>query len=435
VRTPRSLLVALALVAAGCGDDSPDISAPVDTSRPAVSLPAAPTMPRPTSPGAGTLPVAPGATDTTAPPAETTPPDTLPPEPTPADLAGVRVELTLIADLREPVDLVSRPGDPTGLHVAERVGRVSRLESGERTTVLDMQDRTVARGEQGLLGLTYSPDGGRLYVHYTEPDGTSVVDEYTMGADGTADPASRRELLRLAQPFPNHNGGEIVTGPDGLLYIGFGDGGSANDPLRAGLDTGTWLGKILRIDPTPAGDRAYSVPPGNPFAGGGGLPEIWSFGLRNPWRFSFDPLTADLWVADVGQNAVEEVNLVRAADGSGWGVNFGWSAFEGTRRFHEDQPPEGALGPVHEYEHGDLGCSISGGEVYRGTAIPGLAGAYVFADYCVPGIRAIPAGPGPWPEATVLTGDGRAIAGFGRGPDGEVYALSLNGPVYRLDPA
>jgi hypothetical protein len=140
-------------------------------------------------------------------------------------------------------------------------------------------------------------------------------------------------------------------------------------------------------------------------------------------------------VADVGQNEVEEVNTVPAALGAGWGVSFGWSAFEGTRRFNEDQPADGAVAPVHEYEHGNLGCSVTGGEVYRGTAIPALQGAYLFADFCASGIRAIPAGPGPWDRSVQLTPDGQAIAGFGRGPDGEVYALSLDGPVYRIEPA
>jgi glucose/arabinose dehydrogenase len=441
MRTPRTLLVvaALALTATACADGGESAGSPSDPApapAPTTTAPPATTAPAPastapgTSPGGGTLPVAPGTTTpvTTAAP----PPATVP---TLEQLAGVRVDLRRVADLDEPVDLVARPGDPTGLHVAERVGRVVRLDGEETTTVLDMEDRTEARGEQGLLGLTYSTDGSRLYLSYTDRSGDSVVDEYAMRPDGTADPASRRELLTIAQPYPNHNGGEILTGPDGLLYLGFGDGGAGGDPERYALNLGSRLGKILRIDPAPSGGQPFTIPADNPFAAGGGLPEIWSYGLRNPWRFSFDPATGDLWVADVGQNEVEEVSLAPAVDGAGRGTNFGWSAFEGTRRFNEDQPATGALPPVHEYEHGSLGCSVSGGEVYRGAAIPALQGAYLFADFCVPGVRAIPAGAGPWQDAVRLTDEGESIAGFGLGPDGELYALSLDGAVSRIEAA
>jgi glucose/arabinose dehydrogenase len=438
----RTHLAAIALVAtllvAACGSDGD--GAPFG-SGPAPGTESTGSRAAPTGPAATTPPTSPATSgesaidDTTS----TTP---LPggETPAPTDTEGPLVEPSValfeIGSFDQPVDVAFRPNGAE-LYVVEQPGRVIAVTDLSADVVLDITDLTAARGEQGLLGLAFHPTADLAYVNYTDTNGDTVVAEFGVDpATSRFDRDSIREVLAIAQPYSNHNGGQLAFGPDQLLYIGVGDGGSGGDPERHALDLTDPLGAILRIDPTPAGDAPFTVPADNPFVGTAGAdPTIWAYGLRNPWRFSFDPLTADLWVADVGQNAVEEVNLVRAADGSGWGVNFGWSAFEGTRRFHEDQPPEGALGPVHEYEHGDLGCSISGGEVYRGTAIPGLAGAYVFADYCVPGIRAIPAGPGPWPEATVLTGDGRAIAGFGRGPDGEVYALSLNGPVYRLDPA
>jgi glucose/arabinose dehydrogenase len=331
-----------------------------------------------------------------------------------------------------------RHGDAT-LYVAERTGRVRAIRNGQvdPNPVVDMSTLTKAGGEQGLLGMAFSPDGKFLYLDYTDVKGDSHVDEYTVAADGSVDPSTRRQVLFQSQPYPNHNGGSLVFGPDGYLYIGFGDGGSEGDPQRRGLDLSTWLGKLLRIDPRPNGDQPYTVPADNPFVGRSGVkPEIWAYGLRNPWRFSFDSATGDLWIGDVGQNTLEEVDEGPAADGGGKGLNYGWSAFEGTDRYNKDQSPAGTVGPVYEYQHSGNpgGCAIAGGYVYRGQKIPALQGAYLFGDYCVAGIRAFPTGVAN-PTATVLASTPDALDSFGEGPDGELYAFSLNGGVYRIDPA
>ena len=220
-------------------------------------------------------------------------------------------------------------------------------------------------------------------------------------------------MLTIDQPYGNHNGGNVTIGPDGMLYIGMGDGGSGGDPERRALNVTSMLGKILRIDPTPSAGAPYTVPPDNPFVGvDGARPEIWSVGVRNPWRMSFDPATGDLWFGDVGQGAIEEIDVAWAADGAGRGINFGWSAFEGSSRFNEDQPPDGATPPIYEYEHGEAGCSVSGGAVYRGAAIPALVGWFVYGDYCSGNLYALarrgPSG-GRHSAAGQLAGDlGRA---------------------------
>ena len=348
------------------------------------------------------------------------------------NLDAVRVALTEIGTFEEPVALVDRRGT---LHVAEKTGRVLALTQGEPRVVLDMTDLTRSSGEQGLLGLAFSPDGALMYVSYTDTDGDSRVDEYVMEGD-EADPASRREILFLDQPYPNHNGGHVAFGPDGLLYLGYGDGGSGGDPQRYGQDPGTWLGKLLRIDPRPSGGQPYTIPPDNPFADGSlALPEIWSTGLRNPWRFSFDPATGDLWIGDVGQNAVEEIDLVPAADGAGRGTNFGWSAFEGSEPFNDDEDAPDQWAPIYEYRHSDGGCSVTGGVVYRGSAIPALRGAYLFGDYCSPGVVALVVDGGQVADAALIAEDPGRISSFGTDAGGEVYVLSLSGPVYRVDPA
>jgi glucose/arabinose dehydrogenase len=347
--------------------------------------------------------------------------------------------LTPVVELDQPIDITMRPGDPTTLYVAQRGGTVVRVVDGVVSPpLLDLSAETTTDAERGLLGIAFDADGSHLYVSFTDRNGDSRIEELAVGADGSLDLASRRLVLTQEQPYRNHNGGGIFTGPDGMLYIGFGDGGSAGDPERRALRADTWLGKLLRIDPRPADDGApYRVPADNPFVGQPGvLPEIWSLGLRNPWRFSFDPATGDLWIGDVGQNQWEEIDWSPAAGGAGRGVSYGWSAYEATHRFNADQPAEGHVAPVFEYAHGDQGVSVTGGVVYRGTAIPELVGAYVYGDYGFPGLRAIALQDGAVRiEVTVADGP-RGIVDIEAGPGGEVYVAALEaGRVYRLDPA
>ncbi|MBA3622356.1 MAG: PQQ-dependent sugar dehydrogenase, partial [Euzebyales bacterium] len=289
--------------------------------------------------------------------------------------------------------------------------------------------RTTIDGERGLLGIAFSPDGDTLYASYTNRDGDSRLDAYRMDG-GRAAPGSRRELLAVAQPFSNHNGGNVVTGPDGMLYLGLGDGGGSGDPDGNAQDLGTLLGSLLRIDPGGGGDgRPYGIPDGNPFVDReGARPEIYAYGLRNPWRFSFDRDTGDLWIGDVGQGELEEID--HSPEGQAAGVNYGWDRFEGTRPY--EGGPRGALAfPVFEYSH-DEGCSVTGGYVYRGRALPALRGAYVFSDFCAGGLRALRPRDGQAARAVDLPGKVSSVVSFGEDAAGELYVLSLDGPVYRL---
>ena len=404
-----------------------------DTSRgPAGTATFPPTVP---STGAPSGSVAAGADATTTAPTGGAPATSgTEAAPAPPDLGKVAVKLTEIGRFDQPIAIVEHDGV---FYVAEQDGRILATDGDGSAAheVLDMTDRTKASGEQGLLDLAFSPEGSHLYVSYTNNDGDSRIDEYAMSADGV-DTSTRREVLAIEQPFANHNGGGILFGPDGLLYAGYGDGGSAGDPQRNGQKPTTLLAKLLRIDPTPDGDAAYTIPPDNPYASGGDArPEIWSTGLRNPWRFSFDAATGDLWIGDVGQNAIEEIDHVPAADGAGKGTNFGWSAYEGSARYNDDQDAPDSWMPVFEYQHGADGCSVTGGFVYRGQAIPALQGAYVYGDYCAAGVRALVADGNQVIDHAVLLDQPGQVVSFGTDAKGELYVVSLSGSIYRLDPA
>jgi glucose/arabinose dehydrogenase len=359
-------------------------------------------------------------------------------------LDGIEITAAPVAQVDSPTALVVRPGSQT-MYVAERPGRVRPVtvagDGPDRTyqvgdPVLDISDNVVADGERGLLDIVFSHDGGTLYLHYSlAPSGDARIAAYTMAGD-EVDTGSYRELLAVEDPFPNHNGGEMEFGPDGYLYIALGDGGGGGDPEGNGQDTQALLGKILRIDPAnPSAGQEYGIPPDNPFADGAdGRPEVWLYGVRNPWRFSFDRATGDLWIGDVGQNEWEEINQLQAAAGGGRGANLGWNEMEATHSFEGGSNPDGGVLPVFEYSH-DAGCSVTGGVVYRGSAIPGLGGAYLFGDYCQGGVRALRVRDGRVTEERTFDVNVDQLVSFAEDAGGEVYALSLRGGIYRLDAA
>jgi glucose/arabinose dehydrogenase len=335
------------------------------------------------------------------------------------------VRLEPFVQLEEPIALATRRGDDT-LYIAERVGRVRAVIDGQvgQRPVLDISDSITVGGEQGLLGVAFSLDGNVLYVSYTNIDGDSRVDAYPVRR-GRAVPSRRRELLAVEQPYANHNGGNVLLGPDGMLYVGFGDGGAGGDPQGNAQNPQTLLGKLVRLDP-----RDGFAARGNPFVGDDDFrSEIFALGLRNPWRFSFDRTTGDLWIGDVGQDSVEEVDVVGRAHAAG--ANFGWDLYEGSQPFEGTTPPPHHVTPVIEYETGADGCAVTGGYVYRGTAIPALRGAYVYSDFCGGWIRAVRVHDGKVVQQVELA-EASAVASFGEDADGELYVLSLDGPVYRI---
>lgn len=376
-------------------------------------------------------------------------------EPTPAvELdapvwADLDLELELIGEFIEPITLTARSGT-NDLFVGERAGIVRRIErtfnqrGAERITIqtspiLDISESVSTDGERGLLGVAFSTDGRLLYVSYTDLGGNSVVEQYEIGRSNRVDLDSRRELLRVDQPFNNHNGGHLALGDDGFLYVGFGDGGSANDPDGNGQDPSTLLGTVVRLDPFSDGDSAYSIPAGNPFLDGGdGAPEVWLWGVRNPWRFSFDRLTGDLWLADVGQDRFEEINFlpVDGADG-GRGANLGWAAVEGDELFEgSDGVPDDHTGPIHVISQETGACSITGGFVYRGEVMPLLDGVYVFGDYCtgeISGLRTVDGQVQVVPLS--ISSPRNQLVSFGEGPEGELYVVQSGGQVLRIEPA
>ncbi len=355
-------------------------------------------------------------------------------------LDGVTVDLELVATLEAPTAMAFWPGDDGTAYVTEQAGRVQRvgLEDGAVEEAIDIHSMVSSGGERGLLGLAFSPDGGFVYLSYTQLDGDSRIDEYAVGSDGAIDAGSRRPVFALDQPFPNHNGGDIVFGPDGLLYVGFGDGGSQGDPLGNGQNRGALLASILRIDPRGSGGSAYAVPDDNPYVGvTGARPEVWIKGVRNPWRFSFDLVTGDLWIADVGGDQQEEIDLLPAGPevtGAGRGANLGWNLTEGDVSYSGD-PPEDWTPPVLTYTHDDGGCSVVGGYAYRGSALDGLQGAFLYTDYCLGDLRAVLVHDGEVLDDRPLGPTVDAPTSFGQDPAGELYVLSQSGPISRLVPA
>ena len=366
-------------------------------------------------------------------------------------VSGDGIELEKVGDATSPVALTSRSGTPT-LYVAEQGGRIKQITVEQQfdnagnvrgetyrldsAPLLDISRSISSGGERGLLGLAFSSDGRQLYVDYTDPEGRLTVDEYTMN-DDRIDTSSRRNLLSVEHERSNHNGGQLGVGPDGFLYVAMGDGGGGGDPDGNGQNPGTLLGAILRIDPEGAtADRPYRIPAGNPFADGqGGAPEVWTWGLRNPWRFSWDRETDDLWIADVGQNSFEEINFLAAeTGGAGRGANMGWPLLEGNQPYEGAEPPDGDVKPIFDYDRANGECSVTGGYVYRGAALPSLTGVYLYADFCKDDIRGLLRLPdGQIQEASLgLTVPGGAITSFGQTNDGELLVLSQAGGIYRV---
>ncbi len=362
--------------------------------------------------------------------------------------------LALVGSFDQPIAAVPVPGTDQ-VAVAEQGGRVLVVsgmacagpdrcpeEPVDRgAVVVDISGEIASGGERGLLGIAFHPewpDDPRIFLDYTDRDGTTRVEAWQLDAP-TATARRRTELLRIEQPYANHNGGHLAFGPDGLLYVGTGDGGSGGDPGDRAQEGDDLLGKLLRLDVDAGGERGYGIPDGN-LAEGQGAPQVWAVGLRNPWRFSFDPDTGDLWIGDVGQDSYEEIDALPAERlSSGPTPNFGWRRFEGYEPFDDsgqDGPGE-LVDPVLAYGR-DSGCSVTGGVVYRGELVPDLDGWYLFADFCSSDVRMLRADGVPGRDTTPgelswRSFDGAdSIASFARVQRDEVLVLSLQGGVYQV---
>ena len=346
--------------------------------------------------------------------------------------------LTDIGTFNFPVFLTSPPGDKTRLFIVEKRGTITIVKQGTPlpTPFLDLRGKVSTGSEQGLLGLAFHPgySTNRLFVvNYTNPAGDTRVAVYRTSTTDPdlADPASEQVALAVAQPFTNHNGGMVAFGPDGKLYLGMGDGGSGGDPQGNGQKRSTVLGKLVRLTVSPAGQA--SVPSDNPFiADAGTRPEIWSVGVRNPWRFSFDRASGDLYIGDVGQNEHEEIDALPLS--ASRGANFGWNVMEGRTCYGAGTcSQQGLILPVIDYAHSD-GCSVTGGYVYRGTAIPNLAGHYFYADYCQGWIRSfrLAGGTATDPRQWTALAPGGQITSFGEDDGGELYVLTAGGRVAKI---
>jgi glucose/arabinose dehydrogenase len=344
----------------------------------------------------------------------------------------------IVAGLDNPTGLTSAHDGTGRMFLLEQVGTIRILKNGALlpSPFLDLRGLVNTNGnERGLLGLAFDPkyaENGHFFVNYTDASGDSITARYSVSASDPdqADPASASLVLRIAHPqYSNHNGGNLVFGPDGYLYFGMGDGGGAGDPNENSQNLGMLLGKLLRID---VSIEPYAIPPDNPFVGRSGIrPEIWAYGLRNPWRFSFDSPSGDLYIADVGQDTYEEIDVQPSQDRGG--ENYGWNFMEG---FHvyRSQAPSGLTPPVAEYDHSGGNCSVTGGYVYRGAALPQILGMYVFGDYCSGRIWLLERGAQGWQKAEWIN-SGLAITSFGVDDAGELYVLDrTTGGVFLLSP-
>jgi len=409
-----------ALLLAACGATQPNGEAPPSATTPAGEATAAPTA---------------GSAAPTAAPSTTVPSGS---EPTTASTGSATIKLEEVAgDLKSPVFVTYANDKSNRMFVVEKKGTIAILRDGKRspTPFLDISDLITSSGsEQGLLGLAFHPDyasNGRFFVYYTASNGDNTLARYNVsGTPDVADPASATVLFAQPDFAANHNGGMLAFGPDGYLYVGLGDGGGGGDPQANGQKRSILLGKLLRLDVS--GDKPYAIPPDNPWPTGAdnARPEIWAYGLRNPWRFSFDRATGDLYIGDVGQNAYEEIDFQPA--GASGGLNYGWSLREALHCFQADTCEASKMGdPVAEESH-DQGCSVTGGYVYRGSAFPNLAGLYIFGDYCSGTIWSLHRdAAGAWEQRKLLD-SGLSISSFGEDAAGELYVLDLGGTLFRV---
>jgi len=398
-RRRRLAAVALAtVVAASCGGDK------VATRRPRT-----PTTTSTTEAAAAT-----SSETTAAPPTAATTRTTRRSTTTGATTASgppVGLKLTAIGGLSVPIALAQAPNDDA-IYVAEQSGRVKAIRNGQITTVLDVSRQIAYGGEQGLLGLAFSPTRSTMVINYTNTAGDTRVMEYPF-ANGAVSGAAR-QLLAVDQPAPNHNGGNVVFGPDGRLYVGMGDGGGAGDTDNHAQNPNDRLGKMLRIDAAAASPTV----------------EIWMIGLRNPWRFSFDRSTGDMWIGDVGQGEWEEIDFAPAGS---HGQNWGWNRREGKHAYNGGSPPAGNVDPIYDFSHNDGSCAVTGGYVYRGTRLRGWDGTYLFADYCVGKVMALTRnGNNASVRATSLSTS--QLSSFGEARNGDLYVMSLDHGLFRIDP-
>lgn len=439
-----ALLCASTLLLAACGVDdtavdpnlsdaadgalTPVLPAPTDDAEATTTSDTSVTTIQPTTDSSSTSSSSTAPSTVAAPETTATTLPTVPTIPT-VPLERLDLDLELVATLSSPVGMASRPGS-NDLFIIEQRGRIVRLPGGQAEgadTTLDIRGEVSLGNEQGLLGLAFSPDGQRLFINYTQPSGATVISSWGMEGD-IVDESSGAILLTIPQPQGNHNGGQLAFGPDGYLYIGMGDGGGGGDPGQHGQNPDTLLGSILRIDVDT--DDGYLIPPDNPFIDGA-APEVFIWGIRNAWRFDFDDVTGDLWIGDVGQDRFEEVTVLRAADGASSGANLGWNATEGAEPFRGGTIPDNHVAPVITYGHANGRCSLTAGEVYRGSTSPRLYGTYLYSDFCsgeIFGYRVDDSGVPTRLDAPAVD----QPSSFGTDADGEMYVLSRSGGVFRI---